>query len=389
MNKPYDAIVIGLGAMGSAALYQLSLKTSNVLGLEQFSLFHELGSSHGDSRIYRQAIGEGLFYTPLAIRSLEIVKKLERLAHLDLFTRTGAIIMASSPGSSVLNGSSDFIGEAIRSARAHSIYIEALDLAGIRNLSSQFNLLGEEVGYYEHGAGFLRPENCIKAQLSQALLNGAQIHSEEKVINIELKSKNVVNVKTDSQEYTAKKVIVCGGPWIGKILGSNYENLFQVDRQVLYWFDVEDSFSNFSLGRFPVFLLFRDSHLFYGFPAIDGRHGGMKIATEVDDPIDPNMIDRSVTDKEIKEISEQVKHIFPALHSPVCLKTKACLYTKTPDKHFIIDYHPEMPNVIIASPCSGRGFKHSLAIGQVLAEMTIEGRTKFDISHFSLKRFNI
>lgn len=387
MSKIYDAIVIGLGAMGSAALYQLSLKTRNALGLEQFSLFHEIGSSHGDSRIYRQAIGEGSFYTPLAIRSLEIAKKLEHRTNLELFTRTGGLVMTSSSVNSSLHGNDDFVGEAIRSAQVPGIYLEIVDPISIRNISSQFNLFGDEVGYYEYGAGFMRPENCIRAQLSQALLNGAQIHSEEKVIGIEPLPPDNVRVKTEHGEYFARKVIVCAGPWIGNVLESEYGKLFQVHRQVLYWFNVEDSFSNFGLGRFPVFLWLRNRQFLYGFPAIDGRHGGMKVATEVDDPVDPDTVDRNVTDKEIKEMSEKVKQFLPALHSSVCLKTKVCLYTETPDKHFVIDYHPETSNIIVASPCSGHGFKHSLAIGQVLAEMAMEGQTRFDISHFNLKRF--
>ena len=182
MNKLYDVIVIGLGAMGSAALYQLSLKGSNVLGLEQFPLLHEMGSSHGDSRIYRQAIGEGSFYTPLAVRSLEIARKLERLTNLDLFTRTGVMIMVSSSGSSSLHGNDDFLGETIRSAEEHHIYHHALSQAGIRTISSQFNLIGDEVGYYEREAGFLRPENCIRAQLSQALIRGARYTVKKKLL---------------------------------------------------------------------------------------------------------------------------------------------------------------------------------------------------------------
>lgn len=387
MKKPYDTIVVGLGAMGSAALYQLSLRTSNVLGLEQFSLFHEIGSSHGDSRIYRQGIGEGSFYAPLAIRSLEIAKKLEHRTNLNLFTRTGGLIMASPSVNSSLHGNEDFLGETIGSAQEHAVYHEVLDSIGIKNISPQFNLFGDETGYYERGAGFMRPENCIRAQLSQALINGAQIHSEEKVLGIDAESEDIVSVKTDSKEYSARKVIICAGPWIGKILGSKYDKLFQVHRQVLYWFDVGDNFLYFSPRWFPVFLWVRGQEFLYGFPAIDGRFGGVKVATEVDNPVDPDTVDRNVTDKEIKEMSEKVKQFLPALNSSVCLKAKACLYTETSDKHFVIDYHPEMPNVIIASPCSGHGFKHSLAIGQVLAEMAIDGKTSFDISHFSSNRF--
>lgn len=387
MSKPYDVIVIGLGAMGSAALYQLSLRTTNILGLEQFSLSHELGSSHGDSRIYRQGIGEGSFYSPLAIRSLEIAKKLEHITNLSLFTRTGGLIMASPSLNSSVHGSKDFIGETVRSAQEYAIYHETPDLDGIKIISSQFNLLGDEVGYYERGAGFMRPENCIKAQLSRALLNGAQIHSEERVIDIEPLLSDSVRVKTEHGEYFAKKVIVCAGPWIGKILGSKYGKLFQVHRQVLYWFDVGDSFLDFAPRWFPIFLWIRGQEFLYGFPAIDGRFGGVKVATEVDDPVDPDTVDRNVSESEKKEMSDKIRMFLPGLTSN-CLRAKACLYTETSDRHFIIDYHPEMANVIIASPCSGHGFKHSLAIGQVLAEMAIDGKTSFDISHFSLNRFD-
>ena len=137
-----------------------------------------------------------------------------------------------------------------------------------------------------------------------------------------------------------------------------------------------------------MFIWLRGGQFLYGFPAIDGRFGGVKIATEVNYPVDPDIVDRNVTDKEKQEMTERVKQFLPGLKSG-CLKVKACLYTETSDRHFIIDYHPEMHNVIIASPCSGHGFKHSLAIGQVLAEMAVDAKSTFDIGPLSLKRFKV
>lgn len=350
-------------------------------------MFHETGSSHGDSRIYRQATGEGSFYTPLAIRSLEIIKKLEHRTNFNLFTRTGVIILADSSGNVSLHGNKDFIGETIRSAQTYGIYHEILDSKGVGNISPHFNISDDGVGYYERGAGFLRPDNCIKAQLSQALLNGAQIHSKEKVISIESLKTGHIIIKTEDRDYNTKKVIVCAGPWIGKILGRKYENLFQVHRQVLYWFGIEDYFLDFTFVRFPVFIWLRGCQFLYGFPAINGRHGGMKISSEVDDLVDIDTIDRNVSERETKEMLEKVKQFFPALKSSSCLKSQSCLYTETSDRHFIIDHHPEMPNVIIASPCSGYGFKHSTAIGEILSQIVLDGKSQLDISHFSLKRF--
>lgn len=383
--KTYDVIVVGLGAMGSAVLYQLSKRGIKALGIDQFSPPHNFGSSHGDTRITRQAIGEGSFYTPLALRSYEIWRELEAQTGLDLLTVTGGLIMSSSLDSHYLHGNKDFLGETISAAKKYGISHGVFSAYDIQTRFPQFNLVGDEEGYYEPMAGFLRPENCVKANLMVAQQLGAKISVCDKVIDI-IPTDDSVMVQAESGTFFARKVIVSVGAWISKIL-PEYSPLFKVYRQVLYWFDVEKSYNKFIKEKFPVFLWKRDGGFIYGFPAIDGPKGGLKIATETNTIVDPDFVNREVSAKEIAKMHiEKVFNAIPDL-GPKCIKAVSCLYTSTSDSHFVIDFHPEYPQIVIASPCSGHGFKHSAAIGEALAEMATDGTTKFDISPFSLKRF--
>lgn len=385
MPKIYDVVVVGLGGVGSAALYQLAKNGAKAVGIDKFSPPHNLGSSHGDTRIIRQAIGEGNFYMPLVRRSYEIWRDLENQTGLDLLTTCGGIIMVSPADKSVIHGSQDFFGETISVAQKYGIPHSILNAYDIQTRFPQFNLVGDEKGYHEPMAGFLRPENCVKANLMAARQLGAEISVHDKVINI-IPTGNGVIVQAESDAYHAQKVIVSAGAWISKLM-PRYASLFTVSRQVQYWFDVEGSYHEFTKDKFPVFIWQKDGGITYGFPAIDGPKGGLKIASETNDIVDPDSVSREVSAKEIIKMHiEKVFNAIPAL-GPKCIKAVSCLYTNTTDSHFVIDFHPEFPQIIIASACSGHGFKHSAAIGQLLAELTLDGRSKFDINNFGLKRF--
>jgi sarcosine oxidase len=389
MSESFDAIVLGLGAMGSAAAYQLAKRGKKILGLDQYAPPHTLGSTHGDTRITRQAIGEGAEYVPLSLRSYEIWREIERLTGRDLLTVTGGLIMASQSSHTPQHGAENFLQTTIDAARRYDIPHEVLDTAEIRKRFPQFQLFGDELGYYEKPAGFLRPERCIEAQLALARHFGASIHTQEQALSYQPgASGDQVTLTTNHGTYTAGQLIVTAGPWISSLLEERYARYFTVYRQVLYWFAVKESLASFLLGAFPIFIWERPHSSIYGFPAIDGSAGGVKIATEdYDSPTSPAVVTREVSSEETQQM--YAKHIangLPGL-SAGCVKAVSCLYTVTPDGKFVLDRHPEHPQVIIASPCSGHGFKHSAAIGEVLAQLVSDGASQIDISSFGFSRF--
>ena len=387
MENVYDTIVLGVGAAGSATVYQLAKRNNKVLGLDQFSPPHTYGSSHGGTRITRKAIGEGLEYTPITLRSYEIWREIEKETGMKLLQITGGLIMSSKSGKSY---KANFFKSTVEAAKMYNIPHEILNATEIRRRFPQFIVKDDEVGYYEYDAGFLRPEECIKANLMLAKKYGAQIHLNEKVTNFEERN-GLVYVNTNRNNYVAKKLIVSAGAWLPGFFRDEFKHIFAVCRQVMYWFDVKNGeIENYLPGKFPIFIweLPVNSNGLYGFPSIDGPYGGVKVAShQFKITSTPDSMEREVTEDEIKEMySTYVKPYFSNL-TEKCVKAVSCLYTMTPDKGFIIDKHPNYNNIILASPCSGHGFKHSAAIGEILAQLATQGKTTLDISKFSISRF--
>ena len=387
--KTFDTIVIGLGAMGSAATYQLAKRGNKVLGIDQFSPPHTQGSSHGDTRITRQAIGEGAEYVPLVLRSYEIWDEIGKATGKKILNITGGLIMSSVEKS--IHHGNNFFNQTVASAEKYNIEHTLLNANQIRKRFPQFKLQGNERGYFEEKAGYLRPELCIETQLELAKKYGAELVLNEKVISFTpTDSKEGIFIKTDKDEYEAGKVIIAAGSWISQLLGRKLGQYFSVYRQVLYWFDVEDTISQFETPNFPVWIWeFGNSEedAMYGFPAIDGLRGGVKLASEQYSAVtNPDTVSREVTEQDIRNMYQKyVQYHFNGL-SNRCVKSVACLYTVTPDHKFVIDIHPDFPQVIIASPCSGHGFKHSAGIGEVLAQLATDGKSEIDISKFSFAR---
>ena len=275
----FEVIIIGLGAMGSAAAYQLAKKEVKVLGLDQFSPPHNLGSTHGETRITRQAIGEGAEYVPLAIRSYELFREVESETGTDLLTITGGLIISKGAGHTSLHGNSGFIEETVSAAKKFGLKHRILSADEINKEFPQFNLDGDELGYFEDEMGFLRPENCVASQLALAEKYGAKIGRNEKVLEIKPET-NLVEVITDQNHYSAEKIIISAGAWIKDFVENPYQDLFKIYRQVFYWFDVAENYEQFKLGKFPIFIWEFgrwENDFVYGFPAIDGRRGGFKI----------------------------------------------------------------------------------------------------------------
>ncbi len=383
----YDVIVVGLGAMGSATVYQLAKAGACVLGIDQFAPPHKLGSTHGDTRITRLAIGEGMEYVPLVKRSHEIWRELEKETGYELLTQCGGLIMTVSDGYGQHN-SGDFLQNTYDAADKYDIKHEKLTNEQIKSRFPQFNVRSDERGYYEPEAGYLRPEKCIEAQLELAKKYGATLNLNEKVTRFEA-TDDFVAVTTDKGTYQATKLIISAGPWVNDFL-PECKDIFKIHRQVLYWFDI-DSEDNYKIYRdIPIFIWKfsnRRYDNFYGFPAIDGTNGGVKLATEIYDlNTSPNDISREVTLEETQAVYDHyVKEQFPHLTNK-CVKAVTCMYTDTPDSRFVIDFHPKHQNVIVASPCSGHGFKHSAAIGEVLSQLAQTGKSDIDISNFGFSR---
>ncbi|HEY1233947.1 MAG TPA: N-methyl-L-tryptophan oxidase [Candidatus Binatia bacterium] len=390
MVKNFDTIVVGLGATGSAAVYQLAKRGNKVLGIDRFSPPHANGSSHGESRIIRQAIGEGEQYVPFALRSYELWREIERETGKNLLTITGGITLQSQNNDAVMHGRRDFLDEAIGCAKKFKIRHEVLETAEIRKRYPQFAVIDER-GYYEYETGFLRPEVCIQAELDLARKHGAVVQTDEIVLSVLTDGNSTITVKTNHGSYSVEKVIITAGAWIARFLPPAYACLFKVYRQVMYWFSIrEDSQAIFAPPEFPIFIWIvgKDTEFgFYGFPTLDGKT--VKVATEqFAASTDPDCTQRKVGIEEIRSMyNKYLRERLPEI-SDRCVTAATCLYTTTPDSHFVIDSHPENDRIIIASPCCGHGFKHSAAIGEALAEQVIDGWSKLDISSFSLKRFN-
>lgn len=389
MVDKFDTIVCGLGAMGSAALYQLAQRGNKVLGLDRFSPPHDNGSSHGESRIIRQAIGEGEEYVPLVLRSYELWREIENETGKKLLTTTGGLTLESQKSEAIMHGRRDFLDQAIRCAKKFNIRHEIFETADIRKRYPQFAVTDERA-YFEYDTGFLRPELCIEAQLDLARKHGAVVQTDETVVSVGNSGDSGVMINTSRGAYSAEKVIVTAGPWIGRFLPPAYARLFPVSRQVMYWFDIgEDCREAFAPPGFPIFIwIFAEGGEFgfYGFPTLDGK--SIKVATEQFTAMtNPDHAQRAVSMEERQAMhKDYVQDRLPGI-SDRCASAASCLYTVTPDSNFVIDVHPDNDRIIIASPCSGHGFKHSAAIGEALAEQVIDGKSKIDVSSFSLKRF--
>ena len=389
ISNKFDTIVCGLGAMGSAAVYQLAKRGNKVLGLDRFSPPHGNGSSHGESRIIRQAIGEGEEYVPLVLRSYELWREIEKAAGKELLTITGGLTLESQNSEGVLHGRPDFLDQAIRCAEKFHIRHEILETADIRKRYPQFAVTDERA-YFEYETGFLRPELCIEAQLNLAQKHGAGVQTEETVVSVGSRADSGVMVETSRGAYSAETVIITAGPWIARFLPPAYAHLFKVSRQVMYWFDIrENCRSTFAPPGFPIFIwIFAKGGEFgfYGFSTLDGKT--IKIATEQFTAItNPDHVQRAVSMEEEQSMyKDYVQGRLPGI-SDRCKAAASCLYTTTPDSNFVIDVHPDNDRILIASPCSGHGFKHSAAIGEALADQVIDGKSRIDISSFSMKRF--
>lgn len=361
--------------MGSAALYQLAKRGVRVLGIDRFSPPHDQGSTHGDTRITRLAVGEGEHYTPLVRRSHEIWREIEAETDAELLTQCGGLFISSAHKQSKTHVEG-FFDTTVAAARRFGIAHELLDAAAIRRRFPQFAVRDDEYGYYEPSAGHVRPEACVAAQLALAERHGAEIRRGETVTALD-------GLVTDKGRYDARQVIVTAGAWAPSLLPLPF---LKIHRQVLVWFDCDAA----RFRDMPVFIWEHAdrSQGIYGFPAIDGPGGGIKVATEAyETTVSPDAVPRKVSAEETAAMHRDLIAPFMPGVGPRVVRTATCLYTVTPDHGFVIDRLPGHERIILASPCSGHGFKHSAAIGEALADLATLGRSRHDLSPFGISRF--
>jgi sarcosine oxidase len=394
-SSHYDAIVVGLGALGAATLYQLAQRGARVLGIDQHTPPHDLGSSHGESRITRLAVGEGDAFVPLVQRSHRIWRELEARTGRQLFSQTGGLILAPRDGLAAHHGKPHFLRRTIDCAERFGIAHALLDAPAIRARFPQFALQGDELGYFEPEAGFVRPEEAIAAQLEVAVASGAVVRNGERVFAVEpLGNGDTVAVQTEAGRFTAGQVVVAAGPWLPAFLGrqarADWQADFGVYRQVMYWFDTGAAAPDFAPGRFPIFIwMFGDAQedYMYGFPGADAARPVLKVATEqYAQTTTPDTLERAVSAAEIEAMyRSRVEGRFPQIGGRA-VKARACMYTVTPDRNFVVDALDGAPNVLIASACSGHGFKHSAGLGEAIAERVLGRGTRHELGAFARQR---
>ena len=377
----YDVIVLGLGAMGSAAAYHLAAREKRVLGLEKFDAAHNLGSSHGDSRIIRQAYHENPNYVPLARHAYQLWERLERDSGVSILRKTGGL-MIGPPGSSVVEG-------AILSAKQHGLAYEVLTAKDLRARFPELRPRPDETAMYEALAGFVRPEAAIQAHLALAASLGAELHFHEPVEEWSARAGgDGVVVKTARGIYEAERLVIAPGAWAPEIL-SNLHIDFDVHRRVMCWFKPTANAESFQPDRFPIYIWDVDGkNIFYGFPATGGPDSSVKAAMHSGGQrTTANTLDREVSAADVAEVAQYLDRFIPALNG-VCERAAACMYTLTSDEHFVVSVHPDHPQVSVAAGFSGHGFKFSCVIGEILADLAVEGRTNHSIEFLSPLRFS-
>lgn len=374
----YDVIVAGLGGMGSAAAYHLARRDRKVLGLERFAPAHDRGSSHGESRIIRQAYFEGAAYVPLLFRAYELWEELEKETGEDLMTLCGGLFIGPENG--------ELVSGSAASADEHGLPYEMLDATDIKRRFPVFEPGPDAVALFEKRAGFVRPEATVRAHLDRASALGADLRFEEPVVSWEA-TESGVRVRTEKGLYEAERLVMSAGPWAGELLADLGLPL-EVTRQILFWFRPTGGTEAFAPERLPIWIFEpEDGNMFYSFPVVDGSDTLKAAFFRADGtPADPNNIDREVHEDEVAFIRRYLARHVPSMNGEF-VRAKTCMYTNTPDQHFVISTHPDHPQVSIAAGFSGHGYKFCSVVGEVLADLATDGKTRHPIDLFSPSRF--
>ncbi len=372
----FDDIVIGVGGMGSSKVYHLAQRGLKVLGLERYDIPNEMGSSHGVTRMIRLAYHEHPSYIPLMQRAYELWHQLENQTGERLLITTGSI-RGGTEGSSMFQGSKE-------ACDIHHLPYEVLDGPEINQRFPGYKLPEDVLAVYQADGGFLLSERCIIGYVSAALELGAEVHGREQVLSWEPWGDGV-KIQTDKDSYTAGSLVISAGSWASKLVPDLTE-LAIPERQVLAWFQPNQP-KLFNPGVFPVWGLEVDEGRFYGFPSYGMP--GFKVGRyhHLNEQVDPDTMDREPNARDEEVLREFTRIYFPDAAGPT-LALKTCMFTNTPDEHFILDRLPDYPQVCIAAGFSGHGFKFCSVVGEIMADLSQDGETPHDLSLFRLSRFS-
>jgi len=371
----YDVIVVGLGAMGSATAYHLARRGHRVLGLDANARGHKFGSSHGTSRIIREAYLEGSDYVPLVQRAYQLWRELEAETANQLLKITGGLTIGEPQ--------SGFVTGALASSRLFNLPYEYLTASEVNQRFPAYSLGENLAAVYEKNAGILFPELCVTSHLDLATRYGAEIHHEEQVLNWSARN-NEVLVETAQGSYQAERLVITTGPWASELLADLGIPL-KVQRIVNVHFE-PDSPARFQPEVCPVYLLEVPEGEYYGFPALPGE--GLKIGRhEIGEVCTPQTINRTVTPSEIEDLRVVLDRYMRG-GANAFKWSLTCMYTNTPDRNFVLDRHPGQPNVVYGCGFSGHGFKFASVIGEVLADLAVEGQSRHSVEFLAASRFS-
>jgi sarcosine oxidase len=373
----YDAIVLGAGGVGSAAMWRLAKRGLRVLGIDRFAPPHDRGSSHGQTRIIRQAYFEHADYVPLLLESYRLWADLEAATGRRLLRETGLVEVG--PGDGVV------VPGVLQAAQLHGLDVERLTAAEIERRWPAFRVSREMVGVFERRAGLLAVEDCVRAQLIAAEQVGADLHVGSEVLEWSVDGGGDVHVETRSGRFTAARLVIAAGAWSGGLLASLNLRL-RVLRKALMWYATNDPTTHAD-AEFPCYLFeLPSAGIFYGFPAID--HRGLKVAEHSGGiaVADPGGLDRALHEHDSAPVEQFLRAYLPAAELP-CREHAVCMYTMSPDEHFVVDRHPEHEQVVFAAGLSGHGFKFTPVLGEALADLAVDGKSDLPIEFLSLSRF--
>ncbi len=367
----FDVAIVGLGAMGSMAAWRLASRGARVIGFDRYDPPHAMGSSHGQSRIIRSAYYEGQGYVPLVREAFGLWRTLEAESGESILTMTGAL-MIGPPESELVEGS-------LLSARKWGLSHAELSPADVHKRYPRYRLRDDEIAVYDAVAGFVRPELAVAAALKLARALGAEIHTGEAVDRVERGA-----VRAGSKTWYSEHVIVCAGAWNATGLLPQLDLHLEVTRQCMVWFRPLTP-SLHTPEAAPVFVhgTTGDAIHAYGFPSVDGETVKIGVSSE-SAPLHPDRIDRAVRPKDLAEAARYVKMALPDL-DPTPVKSVVCLQENSPDRHFVVG--PLQPGITVLAGFSGHGFKFAPVIGDIAADLALEGHTARPIEQFEPHRF--
>jgi sarcosine oxidase len=368
-ERTYDAIVAGLGAHGSAAAYQLAKRGQSVLGFDRFARGHTLASFGGLSRIIRLSYYEHPSYVPLLKRAWQLWRELEHESGETLLTQTGGLYMGPPNG--------ELVAGSLASARTHGLEHEVVDNAELQRRFPVFDVERDWIGVLDAKAGWLAPERSVEAHLRLAERHGASLKFAEPVERWERDGEGV-RVTTARGDFRAKQLVIASGAWLSRLLPRLAPHLW-VERSVLFWFEPRLDLEAFA--KLPVYIVEDTDRLYYGFP-YDPGHGLKMAGLHFGDRADPDTVDREPSAQDEERVRAWLRRRMP-LANGERRRAQVCLYTNSPDGHFIIDRDGP---VTYASACSGHGFKFASAVGEILADLATSGRSPLDIGFLSSKR---